>query len=200
MNRAQFMEQLKKLLSDISEEERQEALDYYESYFDDAGEDQETEVIRELGSPDDERQMPQSRAEKGYHAERRGGKAGVILVLILLVFISPLIKGTVGGIIGFIVALILLPFILVLGTGAVVLALFAIAVIAIGAGIGACVTATPAFGALGIGIGLILLSLGLAGLVFFVWAASRALPAILRRFTDFCGNILNRGKKGGDRA
>ena len=29
MNRAQFMEQLKKLLSDISEEERQEALDYY---------------------------------------------------------------------------------------------------------------------------------------------------------------------------
>ena len=64
-------------------------------------------------------------------------------------------------------------------------ALFAIAVIAIGAGIGACVTATPAFGALGIGIGLILLSLGLVGLVFFVWAASRALPAILRRFTDF---------------
>lgn len=227
MNRAQFMEQLKKLLSDISEEERQEALDY----FDDAGEDQETEVIRELGSPgkvaaiikedlknssqnygeftesgyqdervDDERQMPQSRAEKGYHAERRGGKAGVILVLILLVFISPLIKGVAGGIIGFIVALILLPLILVLGAGAVVIALFAIAVIAIGAGIGACVTAAPAFGALGIGIGLILLSLGLVGLVFFVWASSRALPAILRRFTDFCGNILNRGKKGGDRA
>ena len=51
MNRVQFMEQLKKLLSDISEEERQEALDYYESYFDDAGEDQEANVIRELGSP-----------------------------------------------------------------------------------------------------------------------------------------------------
>lgn len=51
MNRAQFMEQLEKLLSDISEEERQEALDYYESYFDDAGEDQEANVIRELGSP-----------------------------------------------------------------------------------------------------------------------------------------------------
>ena len=50
MNRAQFMEQLEKLLSDISEEERQEALDYYESYFDDAGEDQEANVIRELGS------------------------------------------------------------------------------------------------------------------------------------------------------
>ena len=33
MNRVQFMEQLKKLLSDISEEERQEALEYYESYL-----------------------------------------------------------------------------------------------------------------------------------------------------------------------
>ena len=51
MNRAQFMEQLKKLLSDISEEERQQALDYYESYFYDAGEDQVANVIRELGSP-----------------------------------------------------------------------------------------------------------------------------------------------------
>ena len=30
MNRAQFMKQLEKLLSDISEEERKEALDYYE--------------------------------------------------------------------------------------------------------------------------------------------------------------------------
>ncbi len=51
MNRAQFMEQLEKLLSDISEAERQEALDYYNSYFDDAGEEQEDAVIRELGSP-----------------------------------------------------------------------------------------------------------------------------------------------------
>ena len=148
MNRAQFMEQLEKLLSDISEEERQEALDYYESYFDDAGEDQEANVIRELGSPgkvaaiikadlressqnygeytengfQDDRvkedmQMPEqrgSRAERGYHAERKGSNAGVILVLILLVFISPLIKGAVGGVLGFIVALALLPF---LGSG-----------------------------------------------------------------------------------
>ena len=51
MNRAQFMEQLEKLLSDISEEERLEALDYYNSYFDDAGEENEAEVIQELGSP-----------------------------------------------------------------------------------------------------------------------------------------------------
>ena len=38
MNRKEFMRQLELLLSDISEDERREALDYYESYFDEAGE------------------------------------------------------------------------------------------------------------------------------------------------------------------
>lgn len=51
MNRVQFMEQLKKLLADIPKDERDEALDYYESYFDDAGPENEAAVIRELGSP-----------------------------------------------------------------------------------------------------------------------------------------------------
>ena len=46
MNRKQFMEQLERLLSDISEAERQEALEYYEGYFDDAGPENEVEVIR----------------------------------------------------------------------------------------------------------------------------------------------------------
>ena len=51
MDRMQFMKQLEELLSDISETERMEALDYYNSYFDDAGPEKEADVIRELGSP-----------------------------------------------------------------------------------------------------------------------------------------------------
>lgn len=51
MNRREFMRQLELLLSDISEDERKEALDYYESYFDEAGEGEEASVIRKLGSP-----------------------------------------------------------------------------------------------------------------------------------------------------
>ena len=229
MNRAQFMEQLAKLLSDISEEERQEALDYYESYFDDAGADQEANVIRELGSPgkvaaiikadlkdssqnygeytergfaDDrvkqEPQMPQkrrSRAERGYHAERKGGNAGVILVLILLVFISPLIKGAVGGVLGFVVSLALLPFLIVFGAGVVAFGLFAGGIAAVGAGIGVCFSGSIGFGILGIGIGCILLALALIGLVFLIWAATKALPAILRKFVDFCSRIVNRNSK-----
>lgn len=51
MNRKEFMEQLARLLSDISEDERTEALEYYESYFDEAGEEEEAFVIQKLGSP-----------------------------------------------------------------------------------------------------------------------------------------------------
>lgn len=51
MDRKTFMRELEYLLQDISEEERHEALEYYESYFDEAGIDREKEVIDELGDP-----------------------------------------------------------------------------------------------------------------------------------------------------
>ena len=51
MNRIQFMLELAALLQDISVEERTEAMKYYNDYFDEAGEENEAEIIRELGSP-----------------------------------------------------------------------------------------------------------------------------------------------------
>lgn len=51
MNRIEFMTQLAALLQDISVEERKEAMQYYNDYFDDAGEENEKQVIIELGSP-----------------------------------------------------------------------------------------------------------------------------------------------------
>ncbi|MFR7395101.1 MAG: DUF1700 domain-containing protein [Blautia wexlerae] len=51
MDRARFMQELEKL-ADISETERQDALDFYNSYFDDAGAENEASVLRELGSPE----------------------------------------------------------------------------------------------------------------------------------------------------
>ena len=51
MNRKEFMERLERLLWNISDSEREEALQYYNDYFDDAGEENEAKVIEELGSP-----------------------------------------------------------------------------------------------------------------------------------------------------
>lgn len=52
MNRNEFMKRLEELLADISEDEREEALQYYEDYFDDAGVEKEAEIIEELVSPE----------------------------------------------------------------------------------------------------------------------------------------------------
>ena len=52
MSRAEYMEQLAYLLQDVSEQEREEALAWYEAYFDEAGPEQEAKVIQELGSPE----------------------------------------------------------------------------------------------------------------------------------------------------
>lgn len=51
MNRMEFMAELERLLADMPEEERQAAVQYYADYFADAGEANEADVIRELGSP-----------------------------------------------------------------------------------------------------------------------------------------------------
>lgn len=51
MSRVEFMRELEGLLSDIPLEERNEAINYYNDYFEDAGEDHEEEIIKELISP-----------------------------------------------------------------------------------------------------------------------------------------------------
>ena len=51
MNRNDFMRQLESLLQNISPTERDEALQYYNDYFDDAGAENEKEVIEALGNP-----------------------------------------------------------------------------------------------------------------------------------------------------
>lgn len=78
MNRQQFMKELESLLVDIAAEERTEALQYYEDYFEDAGVDKEAEVIAELGSPAKvaksiQMEMSQNNergefTERGYHS------------------------------------------------------------------------------------------------------------------------------------
>lgn len=51
MNKTEFMSQLERLLQNISVQERQEALYYYEDYFADAGPENEQAVIEALGNP-----------------------------------------------------------------------------------------------------------------------------------------------------
>lgn len=51
MSRTEFMKQLESLLQNISAMEREEALQYYNEYFNDAGPENEQNVIEALGNP-----------------------------------------------------------------------------------------------------------------------------------------------------
>lgn len=52
MNKNEFLQQLEAELADVSLEERMAALQYFTMYFEDAGPEQEQQVIGELGSPE----------------------------------------------------------------------------------------------------------------------------------------------------
>ena len=51
MNRHEFIDELKNRLRRLPYDEVKEAVEYYEAYFDDAGEENEQAVLAELGSP-----------------------------------------------------------------------------------------------------------------------------------------------------
>jgi uncharacterized membrane protein len=51
MKRKEFMEELENMLGNIQEGEKEEALQYYNDYFNEAGSENEENVIRELGTP-----------------------------------------------------------------------------------------------------------------------------------------------------
>ena len=53
MNRAEFMRRLTELLGDVPPAERDEAIQYYNDYFDDAGAENESGVIASLGTPEE---------------------------------------------------------------------------------------------------------------------------------------------------
>lgn len=53
MDRAEFMHRLTDLLSDVTPMEREEAIQYYNDYFDDAGAENEAGVIASLGTPEE---------------------------------------------------------------------------------------------------------------------------------------------------
>lgn len=77
MTRSEFMKELENLLSDIPSDEKSEAIQYYNNYLDDAGIEQEDEVLKELGSPSqvaaiikaDLNMNPQEQANRGNFTE-----------------------------------------------------------------------------------------------------------------------------------
>lgn len=70
MNKEAFIRRLRELLAGLPQNEAAEAIQYYEDYFADAGEENEAKVIEELGSP--EKVAANIRADLGMAQEQAG--------------------------------------------------------------------------------------------------------------------------------
>lgn len=246
MNREQFIAQLARLLQDLPPAERQEAIRYYQEYFDDAGEENEDAVIQELGSPGkvvasikanlqyggstfgandtdmentgtesqtkdaDGWQNADTQGQNGqqgtwqnrstqspYAMQARKPKRGVggwALLIILLVFASPMLLGVGGGALGIFIGILATVF-------ALWISFFAVAIGMIGGGIAVLIKgilhaiSSPAAGLVSMGGGLICIALGILCAVFFLWFTFQLCPRVLRATLNFISRIVHKGKE-----
>lgn len=246
MNREQFIAQLARLLQDLPPAERQEAIRYYQEYFDDAGEENEDVVIQELGSPgkvvasikanlqyggstfgandtdmentgtesqtkdadgwqnaDTQGQSGQqqtwqnSSTQSPYAMQARKPKRGVggwALLIIILVFASPMLLGVGGGALGIFIGILATVFVLWIS-------FFAVAIGMIGGGIAVLIKgilhaiSSPAAGLVSMGGGLICIALGILCAVFFLWFTFQLCPRVLRTTLNFISRIVHKGKE-----
>ena len=224
MNRVEFMSQLERLLWDISESDRQDAIAYYNDYFDEAGEDNEAQVIQKLGSPGKvaatikadlhiagneqgeytergyyhgretvNQNPPAKRTDEERRSKHNKRVTGTLLV-ILIVFASPILLGVGGGLLGGVIGLI----------AAVFAVLVAVAICGVAfpiAGI-ACVVVgifrmafSPAEGLVTTGVGSILLALGILVVLLFVWVTFKWIPALFRGCVNLFQRLFHIGER-----
>lgn len=220
MNREDFLMRLSSLLQDVSEAEREEALQYYEDYFDDAGKDKEEEIIDSLGSPaevaknikkelfgieteeeisTEDRKLTKYGSQAKREEEQKKATLPTwvwVLIVISLILLSPGIIGGVGTVIAVICALAVAWFSMIFGFGmaAVVLLVGMVGLFIVGF---AGVTVSP-MGTVGlIGGGLICGGIGILFLMLTVAMAGAATPAIWRGLVKLCkwiGSLFTRKK------
>ncbi len=84
MNKEEFLSQLEAQLSGMPENEKQEAIQYYRDYFEDAGKEQENDILASLGSPEEvaknirEENQSGEWTERGYCAEHPSADTGIV--------------------------------------------------------------------------------------------------------------------------
>lgn len=211
MNRIQYMTELASLLQDIPEAERKDAMQYYNDYFDDAGEENEQQVIEELGSPakvaenikadfNGRSEEYSEYRETGYTDTRFENKdvpAGnqtpprtsrllkVILIIAIIVVAVPTVIPITFGIVGTVLALIAALFCLFIALVVASIAVLISGIVIVGIGIAAIIPEL-AVGLALIGSGLVIGVLGAIATVGSVKLCIVVFPGICRGIVWLC--------------
>ncbi len=204
MNRNEFMTRLEELLGDIPAGERREALQYYEDYFNDAGVENEAQVLRELGSPEKVAAMikkdmnPTGRDDEFTETGYRDGEISeyktpprtsktlkIILVILIALAVIPTLGPILFAVLGIVIALICAGFIFFGGLVLLAVTLAVTGLVTVIGGITLLFVSAPA--ALMIsGIGLITLAIGVVATVVTVKLCIVMYPAIFKCIVNIC--------------
>lgn len=219
MNRQEFMRQLEYLLKDIPASDRQDAIAYYNDYFDEAGAGNEEQVIRELGSPEKVAEMikadlnlhefagtkqEKAETEQEYQSfnysdlpvkkNKKKARIPIALLIVLLVFASPFILGAGTGILGVVVGIL----------GAV-FGIF-VAIIACGAGFSIAgivclvtglflIFTDPLEGLATMGVGGVMAAVGILCILLFAWCVVKWIPALVRACVNLIQKIIFKNRR-----
>ena len=213
MNRVEFMSQLERLLWDVPESDRQDAIAYYNDYFDEAGAENEAQVIQKLGNPGRvaatiKAELHATGNEWGYYDGRenvtknppankntQGAKQKksfpLPLIIVLLIFASPILIGVGGGLLGGILGIIF-------GAFGILLAVVACGVAFLIAGIACLVVGivriflSPVEGLIIAGIGSLVVAAGILFTLLSVWCLFKWLPALFRWVISLIQRLFKR--------
>lgn len=199
MNKESFLKRLDELLQDIDAIEREEALNYYRDYFEDAGVEHEQEIIHELESPEKvaqtikeglgifEENTDYSNNEIHQYNEKNTRILKGIIALLIVLLILPTVGGIGGLIVGAIGLFIGIVCVGIFGTFGLLCAVVALTVVAIRLFIDGLI----AGGLICLGIGLLLVSLSYLTSLMTV-SLFKYLPQAFRAMIDLGKNIYNK--------
>ena len=209
MNREEYMRRLENALTDISPAEREEALQYYNDYFDDAGVENEEDVMNSLGTPENlaetikkEQTDAQESADKILETtvqeeEKKNKLSGgtIALIVVLAILASPFIVAAVVAVLGAVIGIFAGIFSAIAALGSVFLAFIGIVI--------ACMISAIAVGAISplgalvfAGFGIMMIGISIFLLMAIVWLFGIAVPWVVKQIIKLWKKIFD--KKGGN--
>ena len=209
MNREEYMRRLEAALADIAPAERAEALQYYNDYFDDAGIENEADIMNSLGSPEnlaetikkeqtDSKEDSEEIVETTVQEEKKKNKLSggmIALIVVLSILASPFIVAAVAAVLGVVVGIIAGIFSAIGALASIFLAFIGVVIACMISAI--AVGAISPFGALVFaGFGIMMIGLSIFLLMAIVWLFGIAVPWIVKQIIKLCKKIF--GKKGGN--
>lgn len=197
MTKQEFLEKLNNLLSDIPKTERENAIQYYREYFEEAGVGEYDNIPKDMETPEviaqniraslDNDVMPEQdyfkkeeQAEQNIQQSRQKmDTSKMILLIILAAFTSPLWGGLLLSVLGVFMGLLGALLGIVIAIAAVMVSFLVAGIIV--AVVGAVKTVvSPVAGITAMGVGILLFGLGLLLLLLVIWIFGVLLPAVFK--------------------